>query len=881
MPFNVQGALDSGYSYSDIAEELARSSKFDLERARKHYKDPEIVRFLSTGKTFDVSSGSGVGGAITTVGKGIVKGLSEFAAFGAEQGAKRISPKTPIGKVERLIFGEPKEGGPKPGEAIRELPIKKGLTYESRESLPPEMRPFAVGGEVIGESLPFAISGTGIVARLFGTAKKAIALAEAGSIAGSAQAGAIAEALDPGDDVTRVIAEVVGSFVNPTTLPIRATKVGTGVIKRWVSSLSPSGRKQAAAAYVKRVLEDFKEDPDKVVLALRAADDSGLRIPQSAGPKSSSPALLAIEAKLAGSPTTKGREFRIARQEESKNTLIHMREAVSQLQATGDPDALRMAALVRDRYIKELVSERVRVATTKASEMNARVSTDITAKGVSYEVAKVVDDAYKDLKVAETAAWKAIPSLFVTRTNTLTAYAKARKGMLPDDNFGPVIEGFIKRLKKGGSVTTKQLDMLRKELGEQATRIGGNKGRLMRDVANGVLDDISTVAQPQIQEAIATSRNINAAFHDTYLDAFIGGKIPPEALIERAFGAGKTTADIRFREMWRAVGLSGDKIKPLLESQEDFLRLIASKTIDSSTGLVNPAKLSRFIEANSEILKNFPDLQRALSSAASAQRNLESVVALTNRFTSRTKKIDAFARLVGNENPARAIQDVLSSRNPVAGFTSLVRLARRSGPGATAGLRASAFNHAVDKAQGSGGFNWQKFTSALVDPIREGQPSLLQMMKQKGVITGRQVKSLEAILKKADESQALLIQRQAVGGEIIETPDVVSDLIIRISGSGVGTRAARVFGAQSIIAAQAGSQAARKLLQQIPATRTIDALYEAFENPQLMADLIELGKDLPTTGRGAISAALQVVRDARLTRVHSVLLQAGLIPESE
>jgi len=47
MPFNLQGALDEGYTYSDIASHLATKNSFDLTGAQNEgYTDEEIVTYL-------------------------------------------------------------------------------------------------------------------------------------------------------------------------------------------------------------------------------------------------------------------------------------------------------------------------------------------------------------------------------------------------------------------------------------------------------------------------------------------------------------------------------------------------------------------------------------------------------------------------------------------------------------------------------------------------------------------------------------------------------------------------------------------------------------------------------------------------------------------
>ena len=51
MAFDVKGALDAGYSLSEINDFLGQQSKFDVNSARQAgYNDDEILGFLSSRK---------------------------------------------------------------------------------------------------------------------------------------------------------------------------------------------------------------------------------------------------------------------------------------------------------------------------------------------------------------------------------------------------------------------------------------------------------------------------------------------------------------------------------------------------------------------------------------------------------------------------------------------------------------------------------------------------------------------------------------------------------------------------------------------------------------------------------------------------------------
>src|SRR3990167_9977129 len=166
VEFDVSGARKAGYSDSDIANHLGKMRPdFDMAAARKSgYADDEIVHFLQTGKPYDRTYGEGAPAAAANVGRGVVGGLGKTAGvvaagialtnplIAATEGAALLTGRE--SPIVGPLYKKVSEGPTAISEAVTGDP--RTLTYENVESLPPQQRPFAVGGEVIGSSVPFA-----------------------------------------------------------------------------------------------------------------------------------------------------------------------------------------------------------------------------------------------------------------------------------------------------------------------------------------------------------------------------------------------------------------------------------------------------------------------------------------------------------------------------------------------------------------------------------------------------------------------------------------------------------------------------------------------------------------------------------------------------
>jgi hypothetical protein len=338
------------------------------------------------------------------------------------------------------------------------------------------------------------------------------------------------------------------------------------------------------------------------------------------------------------------------------------------------------------------------------------------------------------------------------------------------------------------------------------------------------------------------ARAFTAMMHDKFSRTFAGDslgvkesgarRIPPELVLESAFGSGGTKAGLQFRDMQSAAVAGG---KSVASEQEQFLRAVAAET--TVGGKVNPTALTRFIEKNPDLMKRFPQVATDLRNTATADRLLKQVSTANKSSAKRISQRAAFTKLVGTERPTEAIHSILRGKNPTSDYGQLARLAKKTGPGAVAGLKAATIDAAVKHASGVDGsaFDFTKFKSYLTQPTATNKPSPLQMMVRQGVVTGSEAGQIRRFLTQSENITKALKDSTDIDS-LLNDPAALTDLVVRIVGAKVGASVSS--GGSSILAAGAGSRFARDIFEKIPTGKVGDILIEASENPKFMADLL-------------------------------------------
>lgn len=239
---------------------------------------------------------------------------------------------------------------------------------------------------------------------------KLFATVESLGAAGSGIAGGISEAAYPGDPLARFAFEFAGG----TFFPFRTIVSNFGEGKNVVQGIKELfGEAKAESRAAKRlqsifndpyVLETFKEDPQKILAALRSPEIPGVTAKPTAAQKSGSAVLSAFEASLArqnaqfgGDVESKGRAYMLAH-----------KELVNLLTQTQDPNAILKAAKFQSDYFRDLISMRLKLAQGKIDTAVKGLTPD-TAEyraALGGQLQKVMVDALSDLRKYESSLYQ-------------------------------------------------------------------------------------------------------------------------------------------------------------------------------------------------------------------------------------------------------------------------------------------------------------------------------------------------------------------------------------------------------------------------------------------------------------------------------------------
>jgi hypothetical protein len=749
-----------------------------------------------------------------------------------------------------------------------------GLGLRTPEEMDPETRKFAYWGESFGGSMG-ALSGPAAVARtsyrlgdsaagkllnrMLDTIKETplrFAAAETAMASSAATAAMSSEHFAPGSDAWRVNAEFAGGLLNPAQLVTTAASFTGRSVMKVYQAISPEGRMTAAAKLVKHAHDIAGDDVASVYAAYKAA---GVIDPTNPDPIQGS-AVKGLQnmnpAQLTGGKGMTAlishledgsKQFGAENAERLSQGLDVMRGHMSLLTLTGDPEAVKAAATIRNDYYRTLNQGMVDMALNKARVAATGITTD-TPKA-RLKLSSVVKDeldtaivASRKVEKEKWTRWIAAendgPSGFTNLERQFKdEYDNVPKEYRPEIVPAPIAE-FLKRIKSQGKpieelvydpetlsfktitkespgTTVGEMYRFRSIFLDKARSLAnaGDHGsaRAYNNLAEAVLDDLDAAMTPAGKAAYDDARGFTREFHDAFTRSFVGkteatgkygDRIAPELTLTKALAAGKEAGAVQLGEIEHATRFlldrklaDGNSVALVMDAQERFLRLAAADALDPETGKLNASRLSKFIYDNDALMERFPgvkdDLNNAVKTTREVQR-LELMVKGQNRLMEDTK---VFSKIVKNDGVIVA-QNALLSHNMQGDLEKIITGVTRGTVGkggvplydvaaATAGLRASVYTAALHLSRGSnkGPVNLQVMRSLIYDPP-PGQKSAMQVMLDTGVVSAREAGKIKTLFDTLDA-----IQRSTKPGTAIEVkPDLTDSglaVLSRVAGSGV------------------------------------------------------------------------------------------------
>lgn len=826
----------------------------------------------------------------------------------------------------------------------------------------PRLVPYYQGGRTFGETIGAAplvfglpeISG-GRIAKFvseMGTEARSkpgqTATRELFSGFGAGTAGGVALWYDPEGTGTRFGAELAGGLFAPPKALVAAAQNGKGILSSVMMRFSENAREAQAATYLRTLLEQTGEDPNKLIARLQKPLPSTVSEPSGAQ-KTGSLALTALENTLArGNPafgsrlTAQGRAAFTAYQ----NLMDGMRRV-------GDPEAIREAARNEREFFNGLLSNRQTVAEQNAAQRirGIQVDSSATRQRIGLIVQDEMESALGDAREYERALWqqaeleavnvqpgaRGLEDAVVTpRTlrpqessrNFLNAVTSVTpeylRGMPGYSTAAGILNRFGINKKaieqyEAGKLTTEYLNnrtvpaeyvtgkdsvpvsYMIKARGDllslaRSTAASGdvNAARIYGEMAEGLLADMDKLNMPAYDRARAYSSELNDFFTRTYVRDLTASmrtgarKLPPEVLVARAFNSNTDVTaqrmqavinaagslDLRYQRLLQELGPDHPQVQELApfaeasrgrlvsvaEAQKQWLLLGANKSlVPDETGRmrVDRNKLDTFISQNERDLRN-AGLLDDLRNADTAEAALTAALDQNSAFNKGIKNQAAFSMMLGRENPTMVLTEALNGKNPVRNMRRLMSLAKQGGLPAIEGMKATVYDYAFTAAGGmSNNFSPTAYYDALFEPMALNQPSLIQIMRNGGVVGQRETSDIKRLLMPMMRIESVLDNKAALDELISKSPSMVTDLALRV----VGSRLSRLGGGagESLVLASAGSRMARDLFQNQPNIMIRDLLQNASQNPQLLADLLaKIDPAMPTMKEALRRVATQM-----------------------
>ena len=747
---------------------------------------------------------------------------------------------------------------------MTDIGMTSGLQFEERS---PAGKIGARGGQIFGMTAPMAI-GMGILSRGVNLTKTMMArmsptavekiiesaarypksfwTTEAGYAVGAITGATFGEAAFPGNGTALFMSEMLGTLVNPAGQLVKLTGKTGNQVKSFATSFTQGAKEEQAALVLRNLLEESGEDVPALIKML----DQPEKLTLTPSMKTGSPLLTALEQKL----TSSHPQFNEAVKGIQQGAYTDLRQIIDNLVSTGDPALLRVAAKLRKQYFDDIITARLNAAKRNATESSAKLP---STKG-EVDVQKLYETSLKELRKVESEIWEKIPKDISLNPTNLRATLKTAKGELLKEETLPLnaeILQSINRFLKKGATSGELLKLRNRALtANRELRAQGKyrEARLVGDIAESTLDDLGELGIDSVTEA----RAFSSSLHENFIDTFAGAtlqtgksgrkKMSPEMVLEKAFGAGGTAGKLRMNELVSA-GKYADNamLKPIIgdavrNEEERFLRTLASETMED--GIVNASKLEGFKVKNAKLLDQFPELAKQIDSAGNATKLLKNTEDLTGRVNKAILRKSAFANVLEVENPTVAVTKVLQGKNPERDYQKISSLAKRGGPGATEGLKTSTLDSILSKSKTADGMSFSKFKSNLLDPPARGQPSILTMMQREGVITPAAAKELKKIIEKAAEIETRIGTSREMGA-VIDEPDQLFDLLVRVVGANVGGHSAIASSSGAgLVVASATVRTFRNFMEKMPSTRIVDVLVEASESPEVMSLLLKKAK---------------------------------------
>lgn len=702
----------------------------------------------------------------------------------------------------------------------------------------------------------------------------ATAGAELSSALMASQGAYAAEEADPGNAALRAVAEAGAGTLHPIGILRSAGRTGINTGKRVGAAFSEQGAKSMAGERLRKGIAMYGGDPEAVARQLldapagpaaMAVDDPYLRLETG---------LLADR-----SPVAKRNLERIGK-ERSESTVAELKALTG-----ADPQALRQRAAQRMSEFSTKLDDLWRGAKAKADipitrdEPRARTEISHNAQELvqeSLHAARGVEGQYWDNLRAVVGDTKIALSP-EDQPGLLSAYRDEISQLLPaGESLPPILSENVELFGKNrDAVPLSDIIKFRgKMLKFARSTTDPNKqeyrGALLK-MADAAEAEIEAAANATgdgaIRAALDDARGFSRELHDSFTRTFAGDtlsktttgeeRIIPETILKRAFSAGREIGETQFKDLAGATAFLPDRgfgdpeaVTQMRGLQERYLRLMADEK-RTGEGALNVNSLRKWMDNNQGTLDQFPAMRKDLEGAITAQNKFKALSRHYRKWTTPSARKGVFAELAKTEDPARLIAEKEASAAPRSEIFKLIRTAKRSGPGATEGLAASAVENELRKASAGGDVDFSALSQNLNDSV------VLDELRKRGVINDTQFASMKRLANEGERVRNAL-QMSGITKAILDdgAPGQAEKLATQLTGANIGGMLAP--GGSSLVAAGATSRALQNLAKKTPQKRMEAILEQGMLDKDFTAELILMSKSkVPMADRtGKIRAYL-------------------------
>ena len=621
-----------------------------------------------------------------------------------------------------------------------------------------------------------------------------------------------------------LLGELAGGFTLPAITAVSrvAGKPVVSKIRQTITPFTKAGAEPRAA----RRLQDLVPDPEAA--AARIDVDS----PISPARQTGDPRLIALERTvLAQNPELEARFT-----EELNGALDAARK---QATAFGGENRFRSILEGGQDHLTNLVNLRAAKAAQVAQARIDAIGGTATPRDISRIARSELDSALKDVRAQETELWKAInkksPANF---DNTKLALSDLK------DEAGDLVPSRVpawvsKVAKTENAVTFNDIQQVRSRVLTDA-RSAKNKGkfdkaRIMNRVADGLLEDMSAVSDPNVEPALAFSRQLNKKFTEGSVGAVLsrganqGAGVASADTLNKIFSG--TTPATNVRAFLNASPESAPQL-------QQFVRSNFAKSA-SKGGKFNDKVAQTQIEKleSQGMFEVFPELRAELNGVRQVFTNSEKLAqraaTVTERGGSRLAH-DSDKSLAGillGAEPGQELSVLLRADNPEA---LAAALNRRMGGNAKAinGLKSEFVETMFREAS----------TTGSTGEIEVSGQKLAKIFNQNiGVAKALGMNEKEITRMRAISKQMIQAQQQSgenIGAILEDKPAALMTFIARVAGAKFGQKVAGEGIGSALVIAGEGSTQARNILQKLTTSEAQKLLISAQSDPVLFKALL-------------------------------------------